>query len=180
MKSRLLQSIFGAALLAVACAQTDAGVTTSIKTQLAADETVKARQIDVDTKNHIVTLKGEVRTTEEEARALQIARDTKGVTDVVDQITVTPEVAPTTGEKSFDPEPPAITLDAGLTSAVKTRLLADPETAGLRVDVETRNGVVTLTGAVRTKSEKDEALRIARETEGVASVTDRLTVEGRR
>jgi len=40
-----------------------------------------------------VTLTGEVRTQAEESRALQIARDTKGVVNVVDQISVVPEQA---------------------------------------------------------------------------------------
>jgi hypothetical protein len=42
-----------------------------------------------------------------------------------------------------------------------------------------RNRVVTLTGTVKTQAEKNEALEIARKVQGVTSVTDRLTVEGR-
>ena len=56
-------ALFGVAavvLLATACAQTDAGVTTKVKAKLAADDTVKAYQIDVDTQNKIVTLSGSV------------------------------------------------------------------------------------------------------------------------
>ena len=44
----------------VACAQTDAGITTNVKTKMAADDTVKAYQIDVDTRNGVVTLSGAV------------------------------------------------------------------------------------------------------------------------
>ena len=53
----------GAVMIAgasVACSQTDPGITTAVKTKLAADETVKSYQINVDTKNKVVTLKGEV------------------------------------------------------------------------------------------------------------------------
>jgi hyperosmotically inducible protein len=183
MKSRRrwLLSLGGAAALTIACAQSDAGITTSVKTQLMADDLVKARRIDVDTRDRVVTLSGEVRTAEEEAQALSIARNTKGVANVVDQLTLVPESepVPTTGIGTVPIEPgvPAPRTDAGITSEVKTRLLADPDTSGLRIDVDTNNYVVTLTGTVKSQSEKAESLQIARQVEGVTNVVDRLKVE---
>ena len=47
---------------AVGCGNTDAGITTAVKVRLAADDTVKAYQINVDTKNGVVTLSGAVET----------------------------------------------------------------------------------------------------------------------
>jgi osmotically-inducible protein OsmY len=180
MKSLSLISLCGAALLATACAQSDAGITTSVKSRLAADDTVKARQIDVDTKDNVVTLTGEVNTVMEETTALQIARSTSGVREVVDRITVAvePPPAPQTGADRTSSEPLSDRLtDASVTTAVKSKLLADPDTSGLRIDVDTRDKVVTLTGKVKSAMEKDEAVQIARNTEGVKSVNDRLTVE---
>jgi hyperosmotically inducible protein len=81
------------ALATVGCAQTDAGITTNVKSKLVADDLVKARQINVDTQDKVVTLTGEVRTEAEESRALDIARATDGVRDVIDQINVVPEAA---------------------------------------------------------------------------------------
>jgi osmotically-inducible protein OsmY len=69
--------------------------------------------------------------------------------------------------------------DAALTAAVKTKLLADPKVSGLKIDVDTKNGMVTLTGTARSQAEKDEALRLARETENVKNVTDQITVAPR-
>jgi hyperosmotically inducible protein len=165
-------------MFAVACAQSDPGITTSVKSRLAADDVVKARQINVDTKDRVVTLTGEVRTTEEKSRALQLARETKGVASVVDQLTVMPEPAPTSGVggKPAEPAYETVPSDASITMAVKTKLLADPDTAGLRIDVDTNQRVVTLTGTVKSEAEKKEALQIARDVNGVTSVTDRLTV----
>jgi hypothetical protein len=80
----------------VACGQTDVGITTAVKSKLAADDTVKAYQVDVDTNNKIVTLRGEVDSPIAETMALQIARDTEGVVDVIDEIRVV-QVAPTSG-----------------------------------------------------------------------------------
>ena len=80
-------------VFAVACGQTDAGITTSVKTQLAADDTVKAYQIDVDTQNHIVTLSGDVETAAAKEQAMRIARNADGVRDVIDQLQVSPTAA---------------------------------------------------------------------------------------
>lgn len=84
------------AVVTVACGQTDAGITTSVKTQLAADDTVEANNINVTTREHIVTLTGNVDSLAEEARAIEIARTAEGVTDVIDQLEVR-ETAATTG-----------------------------------------------------------------------------------
>lgn len=176
MKSRSLISLCGAALLATACSQTDAGITTSVKSQMVKDDTVKARQIDVTTRDHVVTLTGEVNTPEEEARALQIARTTRGVSDVVDRIDVGPrpqaQAPATTSTESLGDK----LSDASLTATVKSKLLADPDTSGLRIDVDTKDKVVTLTGKVKSQAEKGQAVQIARNTEGVKSVTDKLTI----
>lgn len=79
----------------VACGQTDAGITTSVKSKLAADDTVKAYQVDVDTNNKVVTLSGEVETAAQKEHAVMIARNTDGVRDVIDQLRVNPTAATT-------------------------------------------------------------------------------------
>jgi len=181
MKSRSLISLCGAALLATACAQTDAGITTSVKSQLGKDDTVKARQIDVTTRDHVVTLTGDVNTPQEEERALQIARSTRGVQSVVDRIDVGPRPrpgdAPPPAADRTSSEPLGDRLsDASLTATVKSKLLADRDTSGLRIDVDTKDKVVTLSGKVKSQAEKSQAVQIARNTEGVRSVNDKLTI----
>src|SRR5262245_41507101 len=89
----------GALAVTVACSQTDAGITSAVKTKMAADNAVKASEINVDTHNHVVTLNGTVGSNAEKERAVMIARNTKGVTSVVDNLTVGP-VAATSGSYS--------------------------------------------------------------------------------
>ena len=91
-----LAGLISAAALAVACGQTDTGITTAVKSKLAADDMVKAYQVDVDTRDKVVTLTGEVDSPAAETMALQLARDTDGVRDVIDEIRVV-QTAPTTG-----------------------------------------------------------------------------------
>jgi hyperosmotically inducible protein len=69
------------------------------------------------------------------------------------------------------------TEDAAITSAVKTKFLGDTKVAGLKIDVDTKDGVVTLTGPVKSAAEKAEAIRLAKTTKGVKTVVDKLTVQ---
>ena len=201
------------AMFAVSCAQSDPGITTAVKSKLAADDTVKSYRIDVDTKDRVVTLSGAVDTAAARTKAVEIARGTNGVRDVVDQLTVTPGATPTTGvddelqrksaeaadkagDKSRDATDKAkesgakagdtardaadrtgdAASDATLTTKVKTKFLADTGVSGLKIDVDSKAGVVTLTGTVPTAAEKRRAIEIAKATDGVKSVTDRLKV----
>jgi hyperosmotically inducible protein len=196
-----LLGILAAVAFAVACAQTDAGITTKVKTKLAGDDTVKAYQIDVDTKDKVVTLSGSVDSQAAKDQAVVLARGTEGVADVVDNITVSGGTAAMPGENPAygsepapggegdaamggnapNPEPDrsvgTVMDDAGITAAVKAKLLADPTVGGLKIDVDTRDGVVWLTGDhMKNQAEIDMALKLAKETSGVKSVENKLVI----
>jgi hyperosmotically inducible protein len=176
-----------ATVLTVGCAQSDPGITTAVKSKMAADDTVKAYRIDVDTKDRVVTLSGAVDTPQARERAKELARTTDGVRDVVDRLTVTPGATPTTGiddplqdrareaaDKAKDAMPDL--SDAGITTKVKSKFLGDTDVPGLKIDVDTKDGVVTLTGTVETAAEKQRAMELAKNTDGVKSVVDRIKV----
>jgi osmotically-inducible protein OsmY len=67
--------------------------------------------------------------------------------------------------------------DATITTRVKTALLNDPDIGGLRIDVDTFKGVVTLSGAVKTAAERDKAVEIARRIGGVTDVKSTLQIQ---
>jgi hyperosmotically inducible protein len=163
--SRQRIRIAAAVLTAVCwgCAASDAGITTAIKSDLAADDEVKAYQIDVDTKDKVVTLTGTVETARAKTRAVEIARLQKGVFQVIDNVTVAAGAPPVIG-------------DAALTATVKAKFGADATMSGSNITVDTLNGVITLSGEVRSQTQKDLAVRLARETMGVREVNDRMTV----
>jgi osmotically-inducible protein OsmY len=254
----------------LAYAQTDAAVAASVKTKLAADDMVKASAVKVTTVDHVVTLSGPVSSQAIKDRALTIARDTPGVTSVVDKLTIRDAAAgKTTAEKAAggvekgankgaggvgtaahksagavdkskekvgdaaektgdaigtaakatgkavgtaakktgeavgigaDKTKDAtkkgasqtkektsaaasktgeVVTDAAITTAVKTKLLGDTKTPGLKIDVDTDDGVVTLHGDVATPEARTEAVRLARTTKGVKRVVDKLTVAGK-
>jgi hyperosmotically inducible periplasmic protein len=192
----------GALAVTVACSHTDTGITSAVKSKMAADDTVKASEINVDTHNHVVTLNGTVGSKAERERAVMIARNTKGVNSVIDDLRVGPvatsgaydrdrdreqgesvkQKTETTGhdakvksehaaEKSGE-----VLSDAAITSAIKTKFLAESGVPGTSINVDTNNHVVTLTGTVKTKAEGAKAMTIARETKGVKRVIDHLKV----
>jgi len=66
----------------------EAALTTKIKAKMALDDSVKAREIDVSTSGSTVTLSGTVRSVAEHDRAIALARETNGITHVVDHLKV--------------------------------------------------------------------------------------------
>ncbi len=66
----------------------DGSVTAKIKAKIALDDTVRAREIDVTTKGSTVTVSGTVANAAERDRVVQLARETAGVTEVVDRLKV--------------------------------------------------------------------------------------------
>ncbi len=67
---------------------TDAWITTKVKADFVNESTLKGSDINVDTNNHVVTLKGTVASLAGKTRAEQIAKTTKGVTRVINTLTV--------------------------------------------------------------------------------------------
>jgi hyperosmotically inducible periplasmic protein len=68
-------------------AVSDSAITAKVKSAFLADPTVKGLNINVDTNNGVVALKGQVSGPTERQKAIQIARSVEGVRDVNDQLT---------------------------------------------------------------------------------------------
>jgi osmotically-inducible protein OsmY len=67
--------------------------------------------------------------------------------------------------------------DATITTRVKTALLNDPVVGGMRIDVDTFKGVVTLSGRVKSQNELNTAIALARKIDGVKDVKSTLQIE---
>ena len=144
----------------------DAAVTSKVKAKLAADpEVMNLVSIDVDTNEGEVRLSGHVDTEAQKAEAEKLARQTDGVRDVDNEIEV--GKGRTIGG-AMD--------DALITSKIKAKLTGDLDVNPFNVDVDTDRGNVVLTGRVNTAAEKATVERIARGTEGVLEVENRLLV----
>lgn len=154
-----------------ACSESDLGITTKVKSRLETDRNLDSSQVQVKTQNKVVTLSGSVPTPTEKEHAIAVARSVENVADVVDDLSVaTGAMASAQAPQGLPPD------DTSITQAVMQKLQTQPETASEKIDVDTRQGVVTLSGTVKTAEQKDEVLQIARNTQGVQGVEDRLTV----
>ncbi len=69
------------------------------------------------------------------------------------------------------------TSDAVVTTKVKAAIVGDSALSALDIAVVTNNGVVTLTGAVATAAQSDEATRLTRTVSGVTQVKNELKVD---
>jgi hyperosmotically inducible periplasmic protein len=176
----------------------DSWLTTKIQAQYFADDDIKARHINVSTRDGVVTLTGYVDDQPQRQLAVQIAKLTDGVRQVNDALAVAgpskePAAVATTGttpppstpeapNAANEPPPsrPAATPpsidDAQVTARVQSKFFADDRVKGTRIAVETRSGVVTLKGEVADDDERAQALLLARTTEGVQRVEDHLTI----
>ncbi len=165
-----------ALLASVACATNrpvkeqidDSVITSKIEAKLGADPQVSGFNVGVDTMGGVVRLSGTVKTEEARQEAEKLARDTRGVVRVENDIEV--------GERTLGER----LSDAGITTKIKAKLTADPEINPFNIDVDTNEGVVTLSGMVASEANKREAEDLARNTRGVREVNNRLQVKAKK
>jgi osmotically-inducible protein OsmY len=172
----ILIPMFGALvlLLTFGCSSTqtvgeeidDATITTKVEAKLTGDPEVSAFNVDVDTNDGVVRLSGEVEKPEAKAEAEKLARETEGVRRVINDITVGP--GRDAGDRLSDTE---------ITTKIKAKITGDGDLSPFNINVDTKDGVVTLRGTVKSMESKQEAERIARETSGVKKVDNMLQVE---
>jgi len=185
----------------------DAWITSKIQSRYFADSDVKGRNIDVDTSNGVVTLKGTVSSHSERNQAVAIARSTDGVREVRDQLQMSPgdhDVRGTVGREASKVGREANKAgekigreagkagekvsheasnagqhieDAWITAKIQSKYFANSDIKSRKVDVDTQNGVVTLNGAVGTPAARDLAMNLAQETDGVTKVVNNLKID---
>ena len=165
----------------------DSVITTKIKAEFAKDKTVSAIHIKVDTDDKgVVTLSGNAKSNAESDQAAKIARETKGVTAVNNNIVVGAASGKemgskdTGGKKTMTESVKENVGDAVITTKIKAEFAKDKTVSAMHVKVDTDDkGVVTLSGNAKSKAESDQAVKIARETKGVSSVKNEITVQAK-
>jgi hyperosmotically inducible protein len=145
-------------------AVSDSWITSKTKIALYSDERVKGTQINVDTKDGVVHLRGKVDSSEAKAAAADVAKGIDGAKSVKNDLQV---VAPS-ARKAVD------ATDKDIAKTVETRLKKDTNLK--KVDVRADGGVVTLTGEVPNLTSSARASEMARGVGGVKSVKNELTV----
>jgi hyperosmotically inducible protein len=98
------------------------------------------------------------------------------VGDIMEELSRTGTVIREKAKKAGDVVADA-TSDARLTAAIKTKLIAEPGLASFSINVDTNEGLVTLSGAVSSPEQVARAVNIAYNTEGVRKVISTLQVK---
>jgi len=80
------------------------------------------------------------------------------------------------GREAADRTGNAIT-DTWITTKIQSKYFLDPDVKGINIDVDTKDGMVTLTGSVANAAVRKEALALARSTDGVKQVVDKLVTK---
>jgi hyperosmotically inducible periplasmic protein len=141
----------------------DSWLTAKTKIALYGDDRVSGTQINVDTKNGVVSLRGTVDSDAAKAAAGEIAKGVDGVKSVRNNL----QVVAASSKKAVEAK------DDDITKGVKNRLAKDGRLKS--VDVRTDAGVVTLQGKVTSVTDSARASEMARQVPGVRSVKNELT-----
>jgi hyperosmotically inducible protein len=161
----------------------DSDIQKRVESAVESDPGLKNSSIDVQSVNDgVVLLKGKAATVSDHLRALEIARSVPGVRQVKTEVTSPDKLADAEIQRERD-QPEAGTRGIGqaardmyITSATKMRLLADERTPATDINVDTREGVVTLFGIVDSDAAKRAAEEDARKVSGVRTVRNELQV----
>jgi hyperosmotically inducible periplasmic protein len=136
----------------------DSWITSKAKIALFADDRVKGREVNVETKQGVVHLRGKVESPEAKDAAGEVAKGIEGVKNVKNEL----QVVPSTARKMVNAS------DKDITKAVEARLAKDPQLK--KIDVRTDAGVVTLSGEAPSVSAAARASEMAFRVDGVKSV----------
>lgn len=84
--------------------------------------------------------------------------------------------AEATGQKTAD-SAVALMDDVSITAAISAELARDADLSALKINVDTKNGNVTLNGPASTAAVKEKATMIAKAVKGVNSVDNKLVIK---
>lgn len=146
---------------------TDSWITSKIKIALFADSRVEGHEVHVYTKDGVVTLRGKVDSAEAKTAAGEITKGGEHVKGVRNELQV---VAPSNRSE-------VTASDKDISKNVQTRFSHDSRLKAINVDVN--NGVVSLSGEVKSIDASAKASEVARSVAGVRSVKNDLTYASR-
>jgi osmotically-inducible protein OsmY len=155
----------------------DGWITGKLEATYALNRHLNAFDINTETTNGVVHLTGAVENDIDRDLAGELAKGINGVVSVENDLTIKPDARKTATADSEHRKFGVFVDDATTTAMVKSKLLANPNTKGLQIDVDTRGDVVTLNGEVSSNEEKQLAEELTRNTGDVKQVRNQLVVK---
>ena len=153
----------------------DGWITAKVKSTLLFHRNVSSSGTDVYVKNGVVSLRGEASSLAQKELTAEYAKDAKdveGVKEVKNEMTVAknPATRKETLEDKID--------DASITAQVKSSLMSHRSTSALKTKVETREGVVSVSGIAKNSAEKSLVTKLVTDINGVNSGVNNMTIAG--
>lgn len=148
----------------------DVSVTAVIKSKLLWSKSTDGQIIDVKTKKGQVILTGNVTSTDSKEMARRLAAGTQGVVSVTNNILVDKTEGTTDTAKVSAKETNSKISDAWITTKVNSTFLYSSNVAGSDISVNTKAGVVTLSGKLDSGVERALTIELAQNVRGVNSV----------
>jgi osmotically-inducible protein OsmY len=153
----------------------DAWIDGQLEAVYALNRHLSAFAIETEVDKGIVHLTGNVQSDIDRDLAGELAKSIDGVVEVDNELTIVADARATPKER--DGRSFGVWIDdATTTASVKSKLIGNPNTKGLQIDVDTRGDVVTLSGEVASDEEKSLAEEIARNTGDVKDVRNQLVI----
>ncbi|HWR16332.1 MAG TPA: BON domain-containing protein [Terriglobales bacterium] len=128
--------------------------------------------VDEDRDKRVITLKGDVRSEEDKARAAQLAQNAANGMVVANELGVRPE---------GDAGDQAKTIDKNTDDAIESHMkaaIAAHNWDNQHISYDAKNGVLTLTGDVDTSAQREQVQKVAKDIPGVQQVVNELEVKG--
>lgn len=170
----------------------DSEITSAVEEKLKSNINVGSSDIKVETNEGNVKLSGEVDSLTDSNHAISLARSIPQVKsvqselkvkevltneDVSERIEEKEDKAMKEAEQATDASIENSATDAAITAKIKGKYAEDPMVSALKINIDTNDGRVTLTGTVQSEAETKRAIQIAESIEGVSQVASVLTVK---
>jgi osmotically-inducible protein OsmY len=149
----------------------DRWLSLKVRTALMFHRNVSASRTEVSTKNGTVSLKGEASSLAQKELTTEYAQDVEGVKAVDNEMTIekTPSKPVETIEEKID--------DASITAEIKASLVIHRSTSSLKTMIQTKEGVVTVSGIAKNAAEKSLVTKLVTDIYGVIKVINNMTIE---
>ncbi|MEZ4573801.1 MAG: BON domain-containing protein [Vampirovibrionales bacterium] len=155
----------------------DSATETRIKVRIADEDLMDNTDLEVDVDDGVAIIKGAVNTDAQRRKALDIARNTKHVVRVVDQIVVTGARQQYDKRDSNYLERFGHGLDDGqLANRIRLKLRTEGLSNAGDIDVKVNDNVAVLTGHVEKTEDAQRAGQVARSFKHVRNVINRIEV----
>ena len=157
--------------------RSDTGMKSELKAKLMADSELSGWRTGIDVNDGIATISGEVDNERLKKKATELAETVAGLRQIRNDLRVMTSATERSVEDGQGGGEKARIGDAEISRKLQERYATEPQMRGASVRVDVKKGIATLEGEVRSEEQKQMAERIARQTDGVREVKNRLAVK---